>query len=135
MVIVMAIGFPLLAWAGVALKRRHDRKQDRSTGGFNAGITKPGDGAGYIGDDEKNVSRVDMATVPMESSGRNSPARTREAFMPYGYGYAKSETRLGSSRGGERRPGSPLTQGETAENGGLGPWPAEREGRGLSRRG
>ena len=39
MLIVLVIAFPLIAWGAVVLKRRHDRKQDQITGGFNEGIT------------------------------------------------------------------------------------------------
>lgn len=128
MVIVMAIGFPLLAWFGVWLKRRHDRKQDRITGGFNAGITERSAPTG--GNEEKNISGTLTPVGAMEGSGRNSPARTREAFMPYGYGYANSQSRLGSSQAVDR-PTSPLAQ----DDGGMGPWPVESSARGLSRRG
>lgn len=129
MVIVLATGFPLLAWAGVLLKRRHERKQDLITGGFNAGITERSAPVGKGGDQEKSISTITVTpAAAMESSGRNSPVRTREAFMPYGYGYAKSESRLGSSQGVDRgRPTSPLVNGQsmTQEDRGLGPWVAE----------
>ncbi|CZT22958.1 uncharacterized protein RCC_08666 [Ramularia collo-cygni] len=137
MVIVLAIGLSLFAWLAVWLKRRHDRKQDAITGGFNAGITeRSAPDGGYA---EKNASGTLTGASPVIGSGRNSPARTREAFMPYGYGYAKSESRLGSSQGVvDQRPTSPLAapaMSNVEENGSMGPWPAENSSKPLSRAG
>lgn len=124
MVIVLAIGFSLLAWLLMWLKRRHDRKQDIVKGGFNAGVTErstPATG----GNEEKNASS--LVVTPMHGSGRNSPARTREAFMPYGYGYARSESRLTSNQT-LNQPTSPLATDAISD--GLGAWPAAK---GISR--
>lgn len=117
MVIVLAVGFSLLAWLLTWLKRRHERKQDRiPSGGFNAGITERSPPM-----EHKNLSST---VVPLHGGGgrSDSPARTREAFMPYGYGYARSETRVGSSRGGSPLVGS---VGGEGQNGEMGPWPVE----------
>lgn len=67
-------------------------------------------------------------------SGRNSPARTREAFMPYGYGYTKSESRLASHEQGiDRITPSPLGRGGTPvgemEKGEMPPDSAARQGK------
>lgn len=51
--------------------------------------------------------------VALEGSGRNSPARTRDAFMPYGYAYSRSESRLGSKQAVNEQRGSPLARGDT----------------------
>jgi len=92
--------------------------------GFNAGITtrsalmpavggRADDGTGDSSYMSTANSRV-MAAGTLESgSGRNSPARTREAFMPYGYGYARSESRLANRTddvGGRK---SPMARGGT----------------------
>lgn len=95
MVIVLAIGLTALGVGGTWLKRRHDRKQDQITSGFNAGITQRSAGppiaaAGTAGNPN------DSSMMTGSASGRDSPARTRSAFMPYGYGYARSESRLAS---------------------------------------
>ncbi len=98
MIIVLAVGLLILGFGGRWLKKRHDRKQDRITGGFNSGITDPTRFA------RSNPSMAQAA--PAHMSGRDSPMRTREAFMPYGYGYARSESQLGGT-------GSPLARGGT----------------------
>lgn len=102
MLIAIFVGLLLVALVAVWLKRRHDRKQDQIRGGFNEGITtrpahhrheKDG-GVGYAANDSTFLSNNGSQFMP--GSGRDSPARTREAFMPYGYGYARSESRVGS---------------------------------------
>lgn len=106
MIIVLALGLTILGVGGRWLKKRHDRKQDRINGGFNTGIT------------ERNQEMSGPNNGPSSSfvggeqpaGGRDSPMRTREAFMPYGYGYTRSESRL-ASQGHEK--GSPLARGTT----------------------
>ncbi|EMC90822.1 hypothetical protein BAUCODRAFT_80748 [Baudoinia panamericana UAMH 10762] len=104
MLIVLFVSFILIAIVAVLLKRRHDRKQDRIREGFNAGITSrttpmititAQDGA--AGDSTFMSGAQPIAGGGWEAGGgRNSPARTREVFMPYGYSYTRSESRLGS---------------------------------------
>ncbi|KAI7479429.1 hypothetical protein KC357_g4228 [Hortaea werneckii] len=119
MIIVIFIGLLIIGLIAGWLKHRHDRKRDQIRGGFNEGITsrpvhhhhghgreKAGMGyaAGNAANNSSFLSMNDssqvMAAPPTTGlepgSGRNSPARTREAFMPYGYGYTRSESRLGS---------------------------------------
>ncbi|KAK5114021.1 hypothetical protein LTR85_010327 [Meristemomyces frigidus] len=112
MLIVMFVGLLLLALAAVLLKRRYDRKADQPREGFNAGITtrstpmtemksggRGGGGAGdstYMSNTSNSQAMMAAGALLAHGSGRNSPARTREAFMPYGYGYARSESRLAS---------------------------------------
>ncbi|KAM3415091.1 hypothetical protein BST61_g10224 [Cercospora zeina] len=106
MLIILVIAFPLIAWGAVCLKRRHDREQDQITGGFNAGITtRP-----PMSDVNMNRSTasIPVAAAGPSGSGRNSPQRTREAFMPAGYGYSRS-----SSRNEPRQGVHPLARGET----------------------
>ena len=81
-------------------KKRHDRKRDAIRGGFNQGITTRNAGPA----DDPNQSGV---LEP--AGGRDSPMRTRENFMPYGYGYTRSESRLGSH-------GDSLARGATPVN-------------------
>lgn len=109
MCIVLAILLPLIAWLGIWLKRRHDRKRDQISGGFNAGITQR---SAPMSDPNLNASGIAGSGI-IDGSGRNSPARTRDAFMPYGYGYSRSESRLESKQavGDDRR--SPLARGST----------------------
>lgn len=133
MLIVLVICLPLLALLAVWLKRRHDRKQDQISSGFNAGITHRSPGP--MSDPKLNASGG-AGSVAMDGSGRNSPARTRDAFMPYGYGYNRSESRLGSKQAvyDDRR--SPLARGETPgdpeKEGGMGA--AETPGKKKSKR-
>ncbi|KAF2159926.1 hypothetical protein M409DRAFT_29535 [Zasmidium cellare ATCC 36951] len=110
MLIVLVICLPLLAFLAVCLKRRYDRKQDQINGGFNEGITQRAPGP--MSDPHLNASGG-AGSAAIDGSGRNSPARTRDAFMPYGYGYNRSESRLGSKQAvyDDRR--SPLARGET----------------------
>lgn len=108
MVIVLAILLPLLAWLAIWLKRRHDRKRDQIGGGFNEGITHR---TAPMSDPNFNNSGV--AGSGIDGSGRNSPARTRDAFMPYGYGYNRSESRLGSKQAMHDDRRSPLARGDT----------------------
>jgi hypothetical protein len=86
MVIVLAIALSLIAILATWLKKRHDRKRDLPNTSFNEGITT-------------RTAPTDPALTEKAGtspSGRNSPARTREAFMPYGYNYTRSESRLAS---------------------------------------
>ena len=92
MLIVLAILLPAIGVGAVFLKRRHDRKMDQIRGGFNAGITER---AGPMKDPAANQSGS-LAAGGISASGRNTPTRTRDAFMPYGYGYSRSESRIGS---------------------------------------
>lgn len=120
MLIVIFLGLLILALVALFLKRRHDRRQDQIRSGFNAGITTrttPMTGAGTGGaaaDDPSHMSNsAVMATGALEpGSGRNSPARTREAFMPYGYRYTRSESQLASRTDVTGRT-SPLARGGT----------------------
>ncbi|WPG99041.1 Hypothetical protein R9X50_00184600 [Acrodontium crateriforme] len=117
MLIVLFVG--LLAFALIAfwLKRRHDRKKDLIRHGFNAGITSrsgPKPTAPPLDTSHANHSQKMVAANIGGGNGRNSPARTREAFMPYGYGYARSESRLAShDKGFDRITPSPLGRGAT----------------------
>lgn len=86
MLIVIIIGLGLFIWLLIWLKRRHERKEDAAPAAFNAGITTR----------TTPMASTTQAVAMDPSSGRDSPARTRDAFMPYGYGYARSESRLGS---------------------------------------
>ena len=111
MVIVLFFGLLGLALLGLWLKKRHYRKQDQISGGFNQGITErapPMSTNNVAGNESGMLSNSAIDTT----GGRDSPARTREAFMPYGYGYTRSESRLGSSSNIDRG-GSPLARGAT----------------------
>ncbi|KAK4539603.1 hypothetical protein LTR36_010539 [Oleoguttula mirabilis] len=146
MLIVMFIGLLLLALIAVLLKRRYDRKADQPREGFNAGITtrstpmkdisKGGGGrAGEAGAGDttymSNTTDSQLAAGTLEAgSGRNTPTRTREAFMPYGYNYARSESRLASHGdiAGRKSPmpvrgGTPI--GELEKEAGMGRGGAE----------
>ncbi|KAI6804176.1 hypothetical protein KC327_g16669 [Hortaea werneckii] len=140
MIIVLFIGLLIIGLIAGWLKHRHDRKRDQIRGGFNEGITsRPvhhhhghgqekaamGYAAGNAANNSSLLSMNDssqvMAAPPATGlepgSGRNSPARTREAFMPYGYGYTRSESRLGSrtdvDESGATGQRSPLPKEET----------------------
>ena len=102
MVIVVAIGLLILGFGGRWLKKRHDRKRDRISSGFNAGITSRA--PPMAANDSHLYGPADVDP----NNGRNSPSRTRDAFMPYGYAYTRSESRLA---GNDR--GSPLARGTT----------------------
>ncbi|KJY02098.1 hypothetical protein TI39_contig259g00005 [Zymoseptoria brevis] len=133
MILVLIIAFTLFTWGLIFLKKRLDRKRDAMTGGFNAGITT------RKVDAEKGVTHQTSGSTlhPSSASGRDSPARTREAFMPYGYGYSGSESRNGSKNEviplEEKK--SPLARTTTmateeskdgtekSEVDGMGPWP------------
>lgn len=104
MVIVVGVGLLILGFGGRWLKKRHDRKKDRMSASFNAGITTRGTPMAASNVNDSHISAAD-------GSGRNSPSRTRDAFMPYGYGYTRSESRLGSYNNTDR--GSPLARGGT----------------------
>lgn len=95
MVIVILVAFLLIALLGLWLKRRHDRKQDLITSGFNAGITT------RTTPMSTSKSRNIMSGGYETGSGRDTPNRTREVFMPYGNSYSRSESRLarGTPRG------------------------------------
>ena len=111
MIIVVAIGLLILGFGGRWLKKRHDRKQDRLSGNFNAGITTRGP---PMASNDANTSHVTAAAGNIDAaSGRDSPSRTRDAFMPYGYGYTRSESKLGSHANDRS---SPLARGTTPMN-------------------
>ena len=127
MLIVLFVGLLLFALLALWLKRRHDRKADHIREPFNAGITERsapnitddkrrggGDGVGDSSYMSTNTSTL-MAGGLEGGSGRNTPSRTRDAFMPYGYGYARSESRVGSRTGVDALEGrrSPMTRGGT----------------------
>jgi len=105
MVIVLAIALAIIAVLATWLKKRHDRKRDQPNTSFNEGITTrtaPSDPK--LGQTEKADASGSMPPVApaLNNSphGRNSPIRTREAFMPYGYNYTRSESRLASGATG-----------------------------------
>lgn len=107
MLIVLAIALSLIGVLGTWLKRRHDRKRDQPNTSFNEGITTRS--APYNNASEKGDGNSQSFVAPAfnpPSNGRNSPVRTREAFMPYGYNYTRSESRLapGSDDAIERAP-------------------------------
>jgi hypothetical protein len=117
MVIVLAIALSIIAILATWLKKRHDRKRDSPNTSFNEGITTrtaPTDPALTEKAAASNRSVAPAAAAPAfnssSPSGRNSPARTREAFMPYGYNYTRSESRLasGSEDAIERVPPPPV---------------------------
>jgi len=121
MLIVLAIGLTILGLGGRWLKKRHDRKRDRISGGFNEGITTRQPESQPPMSSNANINDTSMVGAGAGggdldgANGRNSPSRTREAFMPYGYGYTRSESRL-ASQGGMDRGGSPLARGGTPVN-------------------
>jgi len=100
MVIVLAIALSIIAILATWFKKRHDRKRDLPNTSFNEGITTrtaPTDPA--LTEKTAASSRSVVPAAPAfnsSPSGRNSPARTRDAFMPYGYNYTRSEPRLAS---------------------------------------
>jgi len=97
MLIVIFVGLLLFAIVAVWLKRRHGRKRDQISGGFNAGITsRSAPMSENPAPADTSLVNTSMVTSLEAGGGRDSPARTREAFMPYGYGYARSESRLAS---------------------------------------
>lgn len=127
MLILLFILLLALAALLVWLKRRHEHKLDDPNLSFNAGITSrsmpmiqtttpPYAASPYAGGGNGKTAATVSSIGVLESgagvgvagnmgnrsgSGRNSPARTREAFMPYGYGYARSESRLASASNGK----------------------------------
>ncbi|KAK4553252.1 hypothetical protein LTR86_009552 [Recurvomyces mirabilis] len=116
MLIALFVGLLLLALIAVFIKRRYDRKQDQIKEGFNAGIThRSAPMPPSAGDmSYANDSQVMAGALGPSGDGRDSPARTRDSHMPYGYGYTRSESRLSAHQpgvGGGRR--SPLARGET----------------------
>lgn len=127
MIIVIAIGLLILGFGGRWLKKRHDRKQDRLSGNFNAGITtrnsnQPHPTVPPMSSHDaantatySNVYNNGAADPNDPSGGRNSPVRTRDAFMPYGYGYTRSESRLGSNNSPLARGTTPVGELEKAE--------------------
>lgn len=110
MLIALLVGLLLLALLAVLLKRRHDRRMDVVSTGFNEGITTRTTGSAHA------LASADP--FPAHGSGRDSPARTREAFMPYGYGYTRSESRLASTSnlGATGAGSSPLAHDGTTVN-------------------
>lgn len=108
---MVAIGLLILGFGGRWLKQRHDRKKDRMSEGFNTGITTR---AAPMAANGVNDSYVSGAADMDPNSGRDSPSRTRDAFMPYGYGYTRSDSRLASYNNNDR--GSPLARGATPVN-------------------
>ncbi|KAK1083718.1 hypothetical protein LTR33_003093 [Friedmanniomyces endolithicus] len=88
MLIVLFAALLLLALLATCLKRRHDRKADQIREGFNTGITTRSTGTAPMSvvPASANTTTQDMSALGPSGSGRNSPARTREAFMPYGGG-------------------------------------------------
>ena len=116
MLIALFVGLLLLALIAVFFKRRYDRKQDQIKSGFNAGITSrsapmpPSTGDMSYANDSQEMA----GALGPSHDGRESLARTRDSFMPYGYGYTRSESRLSAHQHGAgqgRR--SPLARGET----------------------
>ena len=113
MLIVIAFGLLAIALLGLWWKKRHQRKQDQIREGFNSGITTRGAPMQASNPNESSImSGPGMTETP--GSGRDSPVRTREAFMPYGHGYARSESRLASYNTNGRS--SPLARGGTPVN-------------------
>lgn len=101
MVIVLAIALAAIAILATWLKKRHYRKRDQPNTSFNEGITTrtaPSDPK--LSQAEKPDANGSVPPVApaynISPNGRNSPIRTREAFMPYGYNYTRSESRLAS---------------------------------------
>lgn len=102
MVIVLAVALSIIAVLATWLKKRHDRKRDHLNTSFNAGITTR---SAPTGPNQTEKPTASSSTVPPpvispNNGGRNSPARTRDAFMPYGYNYTRSESRLPSGASG-----------------------------------
>ncbi|KAK0921286.1 hypothetical protein LTS16_004919 [Friedmanniomyces endolithicus] len=119
MLIVLFAALLLLALLATCLKRRHDRKADQVREGFNTGITTRSTPMSIVPASANNITQ-DMSALGPSGSGRNSPARTRDAFMPYGYVYTRSESRLAAAaeaRGdvghGAQGRRSPLARGGT----------------------
>jgi hypothetical protein len=154
MVIILALLLGLFAWLLTFLKKRHDRNRDKITGCFNAGITKHNHHFDHEKGGSGNNNIPPNTLHPSSASGRNSPARTREAFMPYGYGYTSSESRVGSRTDVADRGAIPLEEKKSplarevpvirtpdevhGSVDGMGPWPMpeKREQRpGQQRRG
>ena len=111
MIIAIALGLGLAAGIGVWLKRRHQRKQDQIRGVFNAGITERAPPMSK--NDGQNTHGAIAPTAEAAVSGSSSPARTREAFMPYGYAYSRSENHVGSQPMASDEHRSPLSRGGT----------------------
>ncbi|KAL1584840.1 hypothetical protein WHR41_06627 [Cladosporium halotolerans] len=95
MLIVLAIALSLIAILGTWLKKRHDRKRDQINTSFNEGITTRS-APQNPGEKSETLAPPAAPAFTSKSAGRNSPARTREAFMPYGYNYTRSDPRLAS---------------------------------------
>lgn len=92
MLIVLFFGLLALGLLANWLKRRHDRKADQVRNGFNTGITTRSNPK-TVADLSPLPGQRNMPGAGMEmemGTGRRSPARTRDAFMPYGYGYSRS---------------------------------------------
>lgn len=99
MVIVLIFGLIALAFLLRFLRNRHRRKRDQINTGFNSGITTraaPSGPAAYpTAAGHVNDSFVSGAPSGPAESTADASVRTRDAFMPYGYGYTRSESRLG----------------------------------------
>jgi hypothetical protein len=112
MLIVLFIGLLLIALVAILLKRRHTRKADQINSSFNAGITtRAAPTAPPDVRDSSYISNTQISAPISAHGGRDSPARTREAFMPYGYGYTRSGSRL-ASRVDVPRGGTPIDEME-----------------------
>jgi hypothetical protein len=101
MVIVLAIALSIIAVLATWLKKRHYRKRDEPNTSFNEGITtRTAPSEPKLGHTEKPEASGSLPPVApafnASPNGRNSPIRTRDAFMPYGYNYTRSESRLAS---------------------------------------
>ena len=60
--------------------------------------------------------KANESTLSAADAGRDSPARTRDAFMPYGYGYSRSESRMGTGTDSPAARGrSPVNELEKGE--------------------
>lgn len=118
MVIVLVVALSLLGFGARWIKKRYDRKHDQNLKPFNAGVTT----RSVAVTDDKFDNSLSSAATFVQSSNVDSPARTREAFMPYGYGYTRSESRNGGGaedstlRGGtpyeEMEKGTPESTGD-----------------------
>ncbi|KAF2720038.1 hypothetical protein K431DRAFT_227400 [Polychaeton citri CBS 116435] len=103
MLIALAVGLSLIGIGAVWYKKRRQRRADRINGSFNQGITSRSNNQNYGGEmngpygpDAGGKGIASGSLVEVNDSGKDSPMRTRDAFMPYGYGYTRSESRLAS---------------------------------------
>nr|POE63292.1 hypothetical protein CFP56_04195 [Quercus suber] len=98
MLIALFAGLSGVAVLATCLKRRHDRRADQIRNGFNSGITTRSTAKGVAdpahGSALPPAPPVYPSTTDIEPGPtRDSPARSRNAFMPYGYGYSYSDPR------------------------------------------